>query len=169
MNGSFMWFSRAGNHPDGMKASASLPVSSVLRFQGNCDQQRGQDRARGKRKKKNTGKAFCQYLPVCPTFAGALYLSPILMVVRFAPGGISLRGLPSSEFCGGAFTKSSSSGPIPFLVAFRQRHQTFLGEGGLRCGLFQLLAAGGRSVSPSSHRRTLSSSGSSPFSSAATS
>ena len=70
-----MWFSRTGNHPDGTREAASFPVPSVLRFQGMCDQRAG-TRTRAK---KNTGKAFCQHLPVChrlslSPFIGAPYL-----------------------------------------------------------------------------------------------
>ena len=73
MNGSFMWFSRAGNHPDGMKASASLPVSSVLWFQGVCGQ-RGQGSGTREEEKEEHSKGLLSVPSGLSPLAGALYL-----------------------------------------------------------------------------------------------
>lgn len=110
------------------------------------------DRARGKRKKKNTAKAFCQYLPVCPRSPGALYLfrqsswlsglRPAAFLLRALPIGRSFAGEGGRELF---LQKVPSSGPIPFLVKFLfvKRLQTFLGEkADFVAGFFQLLAAG---------------------------
>ena len=70
MNGSFMWFSRAGNHPDGMKASASLPVSSVLWFQEGCEQ-RGQGSGTREEEKEEHRKGLLSVPSGLSPLAGA--------------------------------------------------------------------------------------------------
>lgn len=125
MNGSFMWFSRAGNHPDGMKASASLPVSSVLRFQGNCEQ-RGQGSGTREEEKEEHRKGLLSVPSGLSPLAGALYLfrqSSWLSGLR--PAAFLRHGLPiGRSFAGGAFLqKVPSSGPIPLprQASFRQK------------------------------------------------
>ena len=110
------------------------------------------DRARGKRKKKNTAKAFCQYLPVCPRspepyiFFANPHGCPVCARRHFccadSPSAGVLRGK-----AGGSFFYKKFPPPVlfPFLVKFLfvKRLQTFLGEkADFVAGFFQLLAAG---------------------------
>ena len=106
------------------------------------------DRARGKRKKKNTGKAFCQYLPVCPR-------SPEPYIFFANPHGCPVcarrhfccADSPSAGVLRGELFYKKFPPPVlfPFLVKllFVKRLQTFLGEkADFVAGFFQLLAAG---------------------------
>lgn len=125
-----------------------LPFSGSKGFVSSGDR----DRARGKRKKKNTAKAFCQYLPVCPRspepyiFFANPHGCPVCARRHFccadSPSAGVLRGK-----AGGSFFYKKFPPPVlfPFLVKllFVKRLQTFLGEkADFVAGFFQLLAAG---------------------------
>lgn len=110
------------------------------------------DRARGKRKKKNTAKAFCQYLPVCPRspepyiFFANPHGCPVCARRHFCCADSPSAGVLRGE-AGGSFFYKKFPPPVlfPFLVKFLfvKRLQTFLGEkADFVAGFFQLLAAG---------------------------
>lgn len=129
MNGSFMWFSRAGNHPDGMKASASLPVSSVLWFQGVCGQ-RGQGSGTREEEKEEHSKGLLSVPSGLSPPAGALYLfRQSSWLSGLHPAAFLLCGLPIGRSFAGEggrelfLQKVPSSGPIPLprQVSFRQK------------------------------------------------
>ena len=110
------------------------------------------DRARGKRKKKNTAKAFCQYLPVCPRspepyiFFANPHGCPVCARRHFCCADSPSAGVLRGEAGGSFFYKKFPPLVLfPFLVKFLfvKRLQTFLGEkADFVAGFFQLLAAG---------------------------
>ena len=128
-------FLRAGNHPDGMKASASLPVSSVLWFQGVCGQRGQGSGTREEEKRRTQQRPFVSTFRFVPARRSLISFRQSSWLSGLRPAAFLLRGLPigrsfAGEAGGAFFTKVPSSGPIPFLVKllFVKRLQTFLGE-----------------------------------------
>ena len=131
------------------------------------------DRARGKRKKKNTAKVFCQYLPVCPRspepyiFFANPHGCPVCARRHFccadSPSAGVLRGGREGAF----FTKSSllrsySPSSSSFFSSKGSRPSSVRRRTSLRA--FSNCSRQEReSVSPSLYKRTLSSSASSPL------
>ena len=97
------------------------------------------DRARGKRKKKNTAKVFCQYLPVCPR-------SPEPYIFFANPHGCPVcarRHFCCADSPSAGVLRGKAGGSFFYKFLFVKRLQTFLGEkADFVAGFFQLLAAG---------------------------
>ena len=116
MNGSFMWFSRTGNHPDGTREAASFPVPSVLRFQGMCDQRGGHaDEGKEEHRKGLLSAPSGLSPPIfVPVHRSAVPFSPTLRLPGFRPAAFPQFPCRRSS-TGGAFLQGSA-------IAFGCRH-----------------------------------------------